>query len=259
VEIINSEQNRWIKKIKALQKRKYRDEYQQFVIEGSRFCQEALHHGARIEALLVSEKTLKFSNIEELLKHYSQKYYVIDSRLLEKSLSTVNPQGIAAIVDKPKWEIDKALEGNLIVIVDGVQDPGNLGTIIRTALGAEVNAVFGLKGTVDLYNDKTLRSTMGAVFNLPVFYIEDKDRLIELLNKYNFKLIVADINAAQYYYSVSYPHKAALVLGNEATGPVHIKQGDLTVKIPLNYKVESLNVAVAGGIILYEIVRQRMA
>lgn len=257
VELINSEKNQWLKKIKALQKRKYREEQQQFVIEGSRFCQEAIASKAQIEALFISETIINNKNIKDVLAQYHGKYFITKAKLLEKCLSTVNPQGIAAIVNNPSWEINEILFGKLIVIIDGVQDPGNLGTIIRTSLAAGVDGMLCLKGTVDLYNDKSLRSTMGAIFNLPVFYIDNTESLKKLLVQKGFKLIIADVNANQYHYDCSYPDKIALILGSESKGPLQITQGDIMVKIPLYSKAESLNVAVAGGIILYEIDRQR--
>ncbi|MDN5322690.1 MAG: methyltransferase, TrmH family [Clostridia bacterium] len=260
MEIINSEQNQWLKKLRALKTKKYREEYQQFVVEGSRFCREAiLHNISSIEALLVSEKALESPNIKDVLKLYSQKYYIVSTKLLEKNLSTINPQGIAAIINKPRWNLTKLLKsGKLFVVLDGIQDPGNLGTIIRTAFGAGVDAVFCLPGTVDLYNDKSLRSTMGAVFKLPVFYQDDPNKLIMDLKNNDFEIVIADIRASKYHFQPTYPKKLVLVLGSEARGPKLITSGDIKVKIPLDPRAESLNVAVAGAIILYEIVRQRM-
>lgn len=140
-----------------------------------------------------------------------------------------------------------------IVIIDGVQDPGNLGTIMRTALASDTQAMICLKGTVDLYNDKTLRSTMGAVFRLPVYHIDDVAAMQDDLHRWGFQLAVADIRAEQYHYQMQFPEKTALVVSNEANGPQFIKTGDIMVKIPLYQQAESLNVAVAAGILLYAI------
>lgn len=259
MEIINSEQNIWVKKLKALKKRKYREEYQQFVIEGCRFCKEAILHNADIEAILVSECIVDQSNIQEVVKHFSGKVLIVNTNLLEKHLSTVNPQGIAAIIKMPQWDIDDIFNlGTTFLILDGVQDPGNLGTIVRTSLAAGVDAVFCLKGTVDIYNDKTLRSTMGAVFKLPVFYPQDKDLLLSEISANEIKLVLTDLQASIYHFQVKYPPKIAIVLGNEAFGLQQITTGDYLVKIPLQPDSESLNVAVAGSIIIYEIIRQRL-
>ncbi|SMB95981.1 RNA methyltransferase, TrmH family [Desulfonispora thiosulfatigenes DSM 11270] len=256
MDIINSEQNHWIKKLKALHKRKYRQELNQFVIEGFRFCEEALKSQANIECLLVSDELLDNDSIKNLLLMYEKEYFVVNNKLLAKNLFTVNPQGIAAIINKPQWDIKEVYEKELILIIDGVQDPGNLGTIFRTALGAGVGAIFCIKGTVDIYNEKTLRSTMGAIFSLPIFYIENPTQLSDKLKNEQFTVVVADINGTEEHFSYNYPKKVAVVLGNEANGPLNFKKGDITISIPLDPKAESLNVAVAAGIIIYEIVRQ---
>ncbi|KJS87954.1 MAG: hypothetical protein JM58_02485 [Peptococcaceae bacterium BICA1-8] len=259
MEIINSEQNKWIKKLKALNKRKYRQEYQQFIIEGSRMCKDAILLNADIEVLLVSETDFKLPNIQEVLTLFSGKILLVERKLLENHLATVNPQGIAAIISMPKWDMFSSINrGTTFLILDGIQDPGNLGTIIRTSLGAGVDAVFCLKGTVDIYNDKTLRSTMGAVFKIPVYYPEDTKLLLDKLRENDIKLILAEVEASTYYFQVNYPEKIALVLGSEAFGLQQIMQGDSSVKIPLKPGAESLNVAVAGSIIIYEIIRQRL-
>jgi len=260
VEIICSEQNLWIKKLKALKKRKYREDYQQFVIEGSRFCKEAVIHNSDIEAILVKESNMDQSNIYDVLEQFTGKLLIVNDDLLEKNLSTVNPQGIAAIIKMPQWDISQAFnEGTIFLILDGIQDPGNLGTIIRTSLAAGVSAVFCLKGTVDIYNDKTLRSTMGAVFKLPVFYPQDIEQLLTNLSANEIKLVLTDLKAPIYHFQVNYPEKIAIVLGSEAFGIQQITTGDYLVKIPLQPDSESLNVAVAGSIIIYEIIRQRFA
>lgn len=258
MDIINSEQNKWLKSIRALHKKKFREEYNQFVIEGLRFCEEALKNNADIECLLVSSEFSKNERVKKLLENYKKGYYIVKDNLLEKNLLTVNPQGIAAIINKPKWDFEKVFEEKLILLLDGVQDPGNLGTLLRTALAAGVDAIFCLKGTVDLYNEKTLRSTMGAIFNIPVFYIEQIEELRKDLKEHDFTVVVADIDGDYEHFKYEYPKKVALVLGNEANGPQNFKVGDVSVTIPLNPKAESLNVAVAGGIILYEIVCRGM-
>lgn len=257
MEIINSDQNQWIKKLRLLQKKKYREETGLFIIEGLRFCEEAITHRAEIITLLVSDKLLGNSSIKDMLKQYGKEPLIVVDGVLEKQLMTVNPQGIAAIVHKPKFNKEEVLKGQVILVIDGVQDPGNLGTIFRTALAAGVSGVFCLKGTVDVYNDKTLRSTMGAIFNLPIFIEDDLNSFLEEIKEEKFQLIMADPRGEQYYYQYQYPEKVALVLGSESRGPINITEGDFHVKIPLNPLSESLNVAVAGGIIIYEINRQR--
>ena len=252
-EQIQSEQNQWLKRCKALQQKKYRQQYGQFVAEGLRFVAEAIENHAA-EGILIDES---HAALAEQLPKTDIPIYMVKKGLLEKTLNTVNPQGIAAIARQMKWEWQSVAEFDQIVVIDGVQDPGNLGTIMRTALASGTQAMLCLKGTVDLYNDKTLRSTMGAVFRLPVFHIEDVDSMIRDLHHWGFALLVADIRAEQYYHQMQFPKKAALVVSNEANGPQLIKQGDIMVKIPLYQDAESLNVAIAAGILLYAIKTSR--
>ncbi len=249
VEVIQSEQNQWLKRCKALQQKKYRQQYGEFVAEGLRFVEEALENQAA-RVILLDEKQSSF--LEQL--HIGEvPVYLVKEGLLAKALNTVNPQGIAAIAMQKQWEWQDVAEMRQIVVIDGVQDPGNLGTIMRTALASDTQAMICLKGTVDLYNDKTLRSTMGAVFRLPVYHIDDVNAMQEDLHRWGFKMAVADIRAEQYHYQMQFPEKTALVVSNEANGPQLIKEGDIMVKIPLYQQAESLNVAVAAGILLYAI------
>ncbi|MFZ5942480.1 MAG: TrmH family RNA methyltransferase [Bacillota bacterium] len=257
--IINSEQNHWIKKINALKKKKYREQYGQFVVEGIRICKEVIEKKAQVEGLFISKTLMENEEIKELANCLPGKVYIVDAKLLEKTLSTVTPQGIASIVNKPYWDIKNVLDtGKTFLVLDGVSDPGNLGTLIRTSLAAGIDGLFCLKGTVDIYNEKTLRSTMGAFLKLPVFYIDDVEWFKTRLSILGISIVVADIRASKYYFELAYPEKTALVLGSEAQGPLHIITGEETVKIPLSPDSESLNVAVAGSVIIYEIIRQKM-
>ena len=249
-EIIQSDQNQWLKRCKALQQKKYRQQYQQFVAEGLRFVQEALENHAA-EVVLVDEAHADF--LEQLPHGLDVPVYLVKTGLLEKALNTVNPQGIATIAKQKQWDWETVANMDQIVVIDGVQDPGNLGTIMRTALASGTQAMLCLKGTVDLYNDKTLRSTMGAVFRLPVFQIADVEEMKAQLHQWGYQILVADIRAEQYYHQMQFPNKAALVVSNEANGPQLIKEGDIMVKIPLYQDAESLNVAIAAGILLYAI------
>lgn len=252
---IESNQNQWLKKIKALQQKKCRQQYGQFVLEGGRFLQEALDKQAQLEVVLIAEDHIQ--EAEQWLKDYDGTVLTVKKGLLEKALNTVTPQGVAAIASKPDWSHLSLADQHSVLVVDGVQDPGNLGTIIRTALASGADAVYCLKGTVDLYNDKVLRATMGAVFTQPVMMIEDHEIFLEMLRQEGFQTIVADIRGEVYHDQLPYPKKAALVVSNEANGPQLVKEGDHYVKIPLHGGAESLNVAVAAGILLYELERRK--
>ena len=250
IEVIQSEQNQWLKRCKALQQKKYRQQYGQFVAEGLRFVQEALENDSA-EVILLDEAQQDL--LGQLAVPKQVPVLVVKAGLLEKALSTMHPQGVAAIARQRQWNWEDVAQMKQILIIDGVQDPGNLGTIIRTALASDTEAVLCLKGTVDLYNDKVLRSTMGAIFRIPIYQIADAGEMQDALHQWGFELLVADIRARQYHYEMKVPPKTALVVSNEANGPQLIKTGDQMVKIPLYQQAESLNVAVAAGILLYAI------
>lgn len=253
---IESDKNQWIKRMRALEKRKYRLAFEQFVAEGRRFVEEAINSGAEVHVILIAEGSE--DKYDELLKAYDGPAFLVDENILNDAMATVNSQDIAAIVSFPDWSETSWPDMHTVVIVDGVQDPGNLGTIIRTTMASGANAVFCLKGTVDFTNNKVLRSTMGTIFSLPVYMIDDVDEIIEVLKKYGFQFIVADAEGKPYDQLESYPEKVALVLGNEGNGVEKVEIYDDVISIPLARGVESLNVAVAGGVLLYDIRQRRL-
>lgn len=256
MKVIESDKNQWIKRMRALEKRKYRLAFEQFVAEGRRFVEEALESGAMVHVILIAEGSEE--KYEELLAGYDGPAFLVDPEILEDSMSTVNPQDIAAIVSFPDWSEELWPVMDTVVVVDGVQDPGNLGSIIRSTLASGAKAVFCLKGTVDFSNKKVLRSTMGTIFKLPVYMIEDVEEIVQVLKKYGFKFIVADADGVDYDEAFTeLPEKIALVVGNEGNGASLIEDYDQMVRIPLENGVESLNVGVATGVLLYEIRRRR--
>jgi TrmH family RNA methyltransferase len=182
----------------------------------------------------------------------------VDSAVIKELCETENPQGVASVVRKPEWDL-KALGQDFVVIADGIQDPGNLGTIIRTSDAAGVGVVYIIKGTVDVYNSKTLRSTMGSIFHVPVFFFDSFEEAFESLKSSGFNIYATSLDASEPYYSYRYDNKTVVVIGNEANGVSEgiIKCADRLIKIPMRGKAESLNAAVACGILLFEVTRSR--
>lgn len=250
---IESENNQWIKRMRALEKRKYRLAFEQFVAEGWRFVEEALANDVEVHVILIAEGSE--DKYAALLQDYDGSVYLVDKAMLAASMATVQPQDIAAIVSFPQWQQKDWADMETVVIVDGVQDPGNLGSIIRTTLASGADAVFCLKGTVDFSNKKVLRSTMGTIFSLPVYMIDDVERTVETLKEKGFAFVAADASGIDYHHLETWPRKIALLVGNEGNGVQHIEQCDAVVRIPLDKGVESLNVGVATGILLYDIRR----
>jgi len=256
--IIESKDNLIIKEVKKLHKRKSRIEKGQFIIEGFRFVEEALKSSFKVEYLFISESALnKYNslNIKDFITEET-KVYVVKNNIIKELCETDNPQGIVAVVWNKKIELTDSV--GFYILVDKIQDPGNLGTIIRSAHASGALGVITTKGTVDVYNDKALRSTMGSIFNISVkedveFHITNK------LKENGFKFIVSSLDTEKNFYNIDLKGKVVICVGNEGNGiseEVYCL-ADEKVKIPMPGGAESLNAAVAASIMMYEVVRQR--
>lgn len=177
---------------------------------------------------------------------------------------TVNPQGLILIAERPKGAIEAAIAGSvsgvpLIVGLDAVQDPGNLGTIVRTAEAAGAGGLVSLRGSVDAFAPKTLRSAMGSAFRLPILTDVDPDQLFALAARYGLRIVATTGSARQPYTRFDWRQPLIVIFGNEANGlrPEILARADDRVMIPLRAPVESLNVAAAAAAILFECARQR--
>ncbi|WP_315117475.1 RNA methyltransferase [uncultured Clostridium sp.] len=258
MEVISSKDNVIIKDIKKLKERKYRDKEKKFLVEGFRFVEETLDSNFTVSYIFINEKSKdKFyqlginNKIEE-----NTKVYILTDSIFKKISNTENPQGIIAVVQNKEIAIEDK-EG-FYVLVDKVQDPGNLGTIIRTAHAAGALGVVTMEGTVDVYNDKTLRSTMGSVFHIPILDSRDLT-FIKSLKEKGYKFLVSSLESRNNIYDLSLKNeKVVICIGNEGKGISEeiFNLGDENFKIPMPGGAESLNVAVAAAVIMFEIVRQ---
>lgn len=258
MDTIQSKDNSILKEVKKLHKKKFRTEIGRFFVEGFRFVEEALISSFNVPYIFVSEsakdKYVDF-NIEKMLKEDTEVYFVKEN-IFKELCETVTPQGILAVVENRK--VDLQNEEGFYVLVDKLQDPGNMGTIIRTAHASGALGIITTKGTVDIYNDKTLRSTMGSIFNIPI--IEDNDlELLNNLKNMGFKLIISSLDTDNNFYDIDLHRKVIIAVGNEGNGISEevYALGDEKVKIPMPGGAESLNVAVSAAIMMYEAVRQR--
>ncbi len=253
---ITSRQNEQIKWAKRLQNKKYRDQERLFCLEGVRIVEEALAIGL-VQSLFFTERLLTTPRGQELLNQAQKldiSLWECTEQVLSELTDTVSSQGVVAIVGKPIWPLHPQ---GLLLVADEIQDPGNMGTLLRTAVGAGVQGLLVVDGCVDLYNPKVLRSSMGAILHLPHWFLS-RDAILQLVASKRIALVVADLVDAEDYWAVSYPLNLAVVIGNEARGvhPSFRKHADLRVRIPLAGPVESLNASVAAGVLLYEILRQ---
>lgn len=256
---ITSKDNSVIKEIRKIKDKKYRAEKGLFIVEGFRFLEEALKSSFQVESIFFSESGLdKFNQLDlDKVIRTDTKLYLISENIFKTIGSTDNPQGVLALV-RNRVEHEPIVLNGTYVLVDKVQDPGNLGTIIRTAHAAACNGVILTKGTVDVYNEKTLRSTMGSIFNIPI--IEDKDLsfIRELMSK-GYKLVCSSLDTDYNFYDIDFSDNLIISVGNEGNGISKELYDicDIKVKIPMPGGAESLNAAVATSIMIYEGVRQK--
>lgn len=257
---ITSKENEFIKHIKKLKDKKYREVSHEYVIEGIKLVAEAIQEKAPIKQIVLCDDCEKNAAIPKDLMYEIAKYeciYVAEK--VFKYLSEVQtPQGILAVIERNKQEIEIDYTQDIIVALDDVQDPGNLGTILRTVDSIGLTQILVSKGTADAYNPKVVRSTMGAIFRVKIIECEDLKQTLKEIKKHKFKVVVSSLQTEQTIYDISY-HKKVIVIGNEANGVEQEiqNQADEKVKIPMLGKTESLNASVATGIILYEYVRQK--
>ncbi|MBM6828846.1 RNA methyltransferase [Anaerotignum lactatifermentans] len=256
---IESPQNKLVKRIHGYKLRKNREKDQIFVAEGLRFVAE-IPGDWPVECYVVSDAFAQTENISSLEKR--AEVYVVPDNLFETLSETENPQGILAVCGRKETEIEVFLEKKnaFFLLAEEMNDPGNLGTVIRTADACGVDAVFLSKGSVDLYHPKTLRATMGSVFHVPVIQNVSLEETAQLLRARGIPLYAAHLKGRQYPYSLNLRRACAFLIGNEARGLSEEAAAlcDSYVKIPMPGQAESLNVSVAAGVLLYEVVRQRL-
>jgi len=249
--MIESVQNPKVKRWAELLTKKGREKHAQYLVEGVHLVEEAARSGVEMEAV-IWETGKSFDLLRSLPPQIEQ--WEVSKAIIHKLSDTENPQGIFAVIKVPKKEQESMVkQGGLFLLVDGVQDPGNLGTIIRSADAAGADAVYLGEGTVDLYNPKTVRSTMGSMFHLPIFPTSLID-LIPRLKQNGFTVVASSLDTDRHFHQISYPDKIALIVGNEGNGISKeiVSLADLKVKIPIYGKAESLNVAIATALLLYE-------
>lgn len=259
--MISNAGNIQIKNIVKLQKNaRTRREQDAFVIEGRKLFEEAKLYG-RVKRTYVTPDYIRELNIPEEEYFSDITYELVEGKVLKEAADTKTPQGILSIVERPHYTLDTILSGeclNLLLLED-LRDPGNLGTVIRTAEGAGIDGIIMSKETVDIFNPKVVRSTMGSIFRVPFLYVEDIIDTIAALKEEGVTVVATDLLGVNSYEQETYPSKTAIVIGNEAKGITSAMRGaaDVLVRIPMCGKLESLNASVAAGVMMYELFRQR--
>ena len=279
MEIISSKDNKRIKYIRSLlEKGGIRKKNHSFVVEGIKLVDEALEYGNVLD-IIVSESLyheivsgdltrngLLSDNGKHIIKQVKQgtSLTVVSDAVFKSVSKTITPQGILAEVEMPKHRL---LEENFLeiayektgkiklLILEDTADPGNLGTIMRTAEAAGVTGVIMGKGTVDIFNPKVVRSTMGSIFRLPFAYVDDLKAVILGLKRGGISFYATHLKGKESYRDIAYSDKAGILIGNEARGLSDeiANLADTYVIIPMQGKVESLNAAVAAALMMYEV------
>lgn len=260
--MITSFANAKVKQVAAWQtKAKERRRDNVFLAEGIKMFEEAPRDWIK-EVYIIEEVLKKMDASSQVYKKLENVgYETVSEEVFSKMSDTQTPQGILTVLKRPEYKMEKLLQVDspLFVVLEDLQDPGNLGTIIRTGEGAGITAVLMTRNTVDIFNPKTIRATMGSVYRVPFVYVEDIEDTIKSLHNNNIKTYAAHLKGEEYYDSLSFQEGTAFLIGNEGNG---LKQStadmaDSYLKIPMEGQVESLNAAIATSLLIYEAHRQR--
>lgn len=257
--MITSSSNQQMKNIAMLMKKaKARREQGIFVVEGRKMCKEAPKD--LLVKVYVSESFLAEPDAKELL---ADKDYEIVADSVFKSISdTQTPQGILCLVKIPQYKLGDLLcgENTHLLVLESIQDPGNLGTMLRTGEGAGITGVIMNQTTVDLFNPKTIRSTMGSIYRMPYYITSDLGATItSLREQYGVNVYAGHLKGRMQYDEPSYCKGTAFLIGNEGNGLSSeiAELADIYIRIPMEGEVESLNAAVSAALLMYETNRQR--
>lgn len=256
---ITSLNNAVVKDVSNLKQKKYRERTNSFVVEGLRAVEEAVHYATVQKIFAVADSAN--ARLAQLLADAAAKnieLYTVTESVMKKLSDTEAPQGVLAVCAKPQGFI--GADGPLLVL-DRVADPGNVGTLIRTAEAAGMAAVILLAGCADAYAPKTVRSTMGSLLRMPVLCDVPEAEFISLSRKNGYEIMATCLDGAENLYEADFGSRAAIVVGSEAYGASESLKAAAAkrVYIPMQGRAESLNAAVAGGIVMFEAMRRRLA
>ncbi len=231
-------------------------------IEGPHLLEEALRAGLRVKTIFVALDAARL--LSALPVPPQTEILQLPAKLLDSALATETPQMIAALIEPPRWSWPHILGQNqkemLIVVLAGIQDPGNLGTILRSAEAFGATGIVSLPGTVSAWNPKAVRASAGSVFRVP-FLAASEQECLEKLHEAGVKILSTSVHAAQPADQINMSGPVALIIGNEGNGVAGnlAAKADVRITIPCPGPVESLNAAVAASVLLYESARQRAA
>ena len=252
--MITSTGNQQMKNIALLQKKaKARNEQETFIVEGRKMFGEVPREW--LKKVYVTEQAAEETDLSGV------DYEVVADAVFKSISDTQTPQGILCVVQMPEYPLEALLQGEKtsLLLLESIQDPGNLGTMVRTGEGAGMTGIIMNKTTVDLFNPKTIRSTMGSIYRVPYLITEHLPDLLDELHKENIRLYAAHLKGDTYYDAFDFTGACGFLIGNEGNGLSDeiAECADCYLKIPMEGKVESLNAAVSAALLMYECKRQR--
>jgi TrmH family RNA methyltransferase len=259
--IISSTSNSQMKNLTLLQKKpRAREEQGIFVIEGTKMFEEA-RNAKLLQKAYVSETYYRNQIAEDPNYFDNLDYEIITDSVLKEVSDTKTPQGIMGTVKMAEYSLENLLQAEdaCLLVLEDIRDPGNLGTMIRTAEGAGITGVIFNESTVDIYNPKVIRATMGSIYRVPFYRTNQLIDTLMLIKNYGITIFAAHLLGAAYDTEGCFLKKCAFLIGNEANGLSEetSAMADSLIRIPMAGKVESLNAAVAAAILMYEAARQR--
>ena len=265
MEIITSVNNQRVKEIANLKQKKYRTETGMFFAEGLRAVTEAVQYADVTELFFTKTEESKLYEIIKTAEAKGVRLYCVDEKVMAKLSDTKTPQGLLAVIKMPGNSLQNLRPGMAsdnnapVIILDRVQDPGNLGTIIRTADAVGALGIILLEGCVDAFSPKAVRSSMGSLFHLPVVQDIFPEEALTWCYRHGYEPAATALKNAQNMYKADLSKKMAFIFGNEANGVTEELQAAAETRlfIPMAGQAESMNVAMAAGIILFEGLRQR--
>ena len=261
---ITSPQNASVKAAAELKQKKYRTQRRLFLAEGLRTTEEAVAARAAQSVFYVPEEYLASARMQRLLERAAAdnvRLYAVSAAVMKRIADTETPQGIVAVCRMQEQELPQLLaQGRLLLVLDRVSDPGNMGTMLRTADAAGAGGVVLLAGSADVYAPKTVRSAMGSLFHVPVVTGLSEADFVRAARQAGYELLITALDGADSLYKADLRGRLAFVMGNEAGGVSAglLAQADKRIFIPMQGQAESLNVAVAAGIVMFEALRQRL-
>lgn len=256
--MITAAGNSRIKRLAALnQKAKLRKSEDVFLVEGTKMFLEA--PAKQVQEVYVSQSYFEHCKCRERIQSFP--YEIVADELFRKISDTTTPQGILCVLKQSHYQLKDMLnkENPLLVVLEDLQDPGNLGTILRTGEGAGVSGVIMSRDTVDFYNPKTIRATMGSIYRVPFYISSDLSETLKQLKEAKVRTYAAHLSGKNSYEKEDYRGGTAFLIGNEGNGLKEetARLADTYIRIPMEGQVESLNAAVAASILMYEAGRQR--